>query len=121
MKRLSHSVLFVFVLLIAVTAIPAFAGPVPSKTAANQSLAQRETDLALVKDVVANEQVAAMLAQRGFTQDEINQKVSQLSQQDLHQLAQNLNQLQAAGLTRSEWMWILVGAVAVLVIIVALG
>ena len=121
MKRLSRSVLFIFILLVAVTAMPAFAGVVPSKTAANQSLAQRDADLALVRDVVSHEQVAAVLAQHGLTQQQVNDKVAQLSQQDLHQLAQNLDQLQAAGLTRSEWLWIAVGAIAALVLIIALS
>src|SRR2546423_1628679 len=111
-KRLSHSVLFVFVLLVAVAAVPAFAGVVPSKTAANQSLAQRDADLALIRDVAANEQVATVLAQHGFTQEQVNQRLSQLSPQDVHQLAQNLDQLQAAGLTRSEWLWVAIGAIA---------
>ena len=121
MKRLSHSVSFIFILLIAVTAMPAFAGVVPSKTAANQSLAQREADLALVRDVVGHDQVAAVLAQHGLTQQQVNDKVAQLSPQDLHQLAQNLDQLQAAGLTKQEWIWVGLGALAVLILLVALG
>ena len=120
MKRLSRSVPFMFVLLVALAAVPVIAGPVPSKTAANQSLAQRDADLAMVKDFVANEQVASILTQRGYTQEQVNQKLAQLSPQDLHQIAQHVDQLQAAGLTRSEWYWILIGAVAVLVLIVAL-
>ena len=110
--------LILFVAL-AVLSIPAFAAPMPSKAIANQSLDARSADLALVRDVVANEQVAKALASHGLTQEQVNQKVSQLSNQDLHQLAQNLNQLNAAGLTRQEWIWILIGAVAVLIIIVA--
>ena len=121
MKRLSRSMLFVFILLVAVTAVPSFAGVVPSKTAANQSLDQRQADLALVRDVVANEQVASILAQRGFTREQVDQKLSQLSAQDLHQLAQNLDQLQAAGLTKQEWLWIAIGAIAALVLIIALS
>jgi hypothetical protein len=104
---------------LAVLSIPAFAAPMPSKAIANQSLDARTADLALVRDVVANEQVAKALASHGLTQEQVNQKVVQLSNQDLHQLAQNLNQLNAAGLTRQEWIWILIGAVAVLIIIVA--
>jgi len=107
-----------FVLLV-VAAIPAFAAPMPSKALANQSLDARAADLALVRDVVANQQVAQALAARGFTQEQINQKVAQLSSQDLHQLAQNLSQLQASGLTNQQWLWILIGAVAVLIIVVA--
>ena len=116
MKR---SVLIVLVLVFALVAVPSFAGPVPSKTAANQSLDSRAADLALVRDVVANEQVAKVLTARGFTQEQVNQRLAQLSSQDLHQLAQNLDQLQAAGITKQEWIWIGIGALAVLIIVVA--
>src|SRR5207244_9370794 len=120
-KHLSRSMSLVFVLLIAVAAMPAFAGVVPSKTAANQSLAQRDADLALVRDMVAHDEVATVLAQHGLTTQQVNDKVAQLSPQDLHQLAQNLDQLQAAGLTKQEWWWVGIGAVAALILIVALG
>ena len=116
---LKRSVFVLLFLMVALVAMPAFAAPVPSKTAPNQSLASRDADLALVRDVVANDQVATALASRGFSQEQIDQRLAQLSNQDLHQLAQNLNQLNAAGLTRQEWIWILIGAVAVLIIIVA--
>ncbi len=116
---LKRSALVVLILLVALTAVPSFAAPMPSKTAANQSLVTRDADLALVRDVAANEQVAKVLAARGFTQEQVNQRLAQLSNQDLHQLARNLTQLQAAGLTTREWTYILIGAVAVLIIIVA--
>lgn len=93
----------------------------PSKTAANQSLESRQADLAVVRDVVANEQVAQVLTARGFTPDEVNARVAQLSPQDLHQLAQNLDQLQAAGLTKQEWTWIVLGALAAILIVLVIG
>ncbi len=108
-------------LLIAFIAVPSFAGPMPSKATANQSLASRDADLALVRDIAANEQVAGLLAARGFTQQEVDQRLAQLSPQDLHQLAQNLNQLQAAGLTKQEWTWIGIGALAALILVIALS
>ena len=52
--------------------------------------------------------------------DEVNQRLAQLSPQDLHQLAQNLNQLQAAGLTKQEWIWIGIGAAAAIILVIAL-
>ncbi len=107
--------------MVALTAVPSFAAPVPSKTAANQSLATRDADLALVRDIAANEQVARVLAARGFTQEQVNQRLAQLSPQDLQQLAQNLNQLQAAGLTQQEWIWIGIGALAALILVIALS
>ena len=119
MKRL-YSVVFVVVLALAF-AVPSFAAPMPSKTAANQSLDSRAADLALVRDVASNQEVAKVLAARGFTQDEVNQRLAQLSPQDLHQLAQNLDQVQAAGLTRQEWIWVGLGALAALILVIALS
>jgi len=112
---------FVFIVLLAFVALPTFAGPVPSKTAVNQSLDSREADLTVVRDVAANEQVSAVLTANGFTTAEVNQRLAQMSPQDLHQLAQNLEQLQPAGLTKQEWIWIGVGALAALILVVALA
>jgi len=117
-KRLT---LVFFVLLALAIAIPSFAAPMPSKTAANQSLDSRAADLAVVRDFTSNEQVAQALAARGFTTDQVNARVSQLSPQDLHQLANNLDQLQAAGLTSHEWIWVGIGALAALILVIALG
>ena len=117
---MSKRVLFVL-LLITVAAMPAFAGTVPSKTAPNQSLESRAADLALIRDVAANEQVAQILAAKGFTQEQVDQRLAQLSSQDLQQLAQNLDQIQAAGLTRQEWIWVGIGALAALILVIALS
>ena len=117
-KRL---IFIVLVLVTALAAVPVFAGPVPSKTAANQSLDQRAADIAVVRDVISHDEVAKALEARGFTRQQVDQKLAQLSPQDLHQLAQNLDQLQAAGLTRQEWYWIGIGALAVIILIVALS
>ena len=119
-KSSLRSVLFVLALIVVFAAIPAFAGPAPSKTAANQSIESRDADLSLVRSVAANEQVAKVLAANGFTQEEVNERLAQMSSQDLHQLANNLDQLQAAGLTRQEWIWIGIGALAALILVVAL-
>jgi len=113
--------LFVVFILVAIAAVPAFAGPMPSKTAANQSLDSRTADLALIRDVAANQQVATVLAEHGFTQTQVNDRLAQLSPQDVHQLAQNLNQLQAAGFTQQEWIWVGIGALAALILVIALS
>lgn len=120
-NRLSRPVFFVVVLLVAFVAIPAFAGPVPSKTAVNQSLDSREADLTVIREIAANEQVSAVLTAHGFTSEEVDQRLAQMSPQDLHQLSQNLEQLQPAGLTRQEWIWIGIGALAALILVVALA
>lgn len=114
-------IFFVVVLLLVFAAIPAIAGPVPSKTAANQSLDSRDADLSVVRSVAANEQVSAVLAANGFTKAEVEQRLAQMSPQDLQQLSQNLEQLQPAGLTRQEWIWIGIGALAALILVIALA
>jgi hypothetical protein len=92
-----------------------------SRHLADQSIDQRAADLAMVRDVAANEQVAKVLADRGFTKEQVDQRIAQLSPQDLHQLAQNMDQVQAAGLTRQEWIWIGIGALAALILVIAVG
>jgi hypothetical protein len=104
-------------LLALLIAAPSFAAPMPSKTVANQSLESRQADLAVVQDLVANEQVAQALAARGFTADQVNARVAQLSPRDLHQLAQNIDQLQTAGLTKQEWTWIVLGGLAAILLV----
>jgi len=117
----SKRVIFILLLMAAFAAVPTFAGPVPSKTAVNQSLDQRTADIAIVRDVLSHDEVAQALHARGFTQAQVEQKLAQLSPQDLHQLAQNLDQLQAAGaLTRQQWIWIGIGAVAAIILIAVL-
>jgi len=108
-------------LVLAFAAIPAFAGPVPSKAVTDQSIDQRAADMATVRDAAANEQVAKVLTDRGFTKEQVDQRLAQLSPQDLHQLAQNVDQVQAAGLTRQEWIWIGIGALAALILVIAVG
>lgn len=117
---MSRKVVSLVLVLVLVAAMPAFAGPVPSKTATNQSIASRDADLSLVRSVAGNEQVANVLRANGFTQQEVDQRLANMSPQDLHQLAQNLDQLQAAGLTKQEWIWIGVGAIAALILVIAL-
>ena len=107
-------------LLILAIAVPTFAAPIPSKTADHQSLAARDADLAIVRDAAAEQQVAAVLAAHGLNASQVNARLASLSPHDLHQLAQNVNQIEAAGLSRQEWIWIGIGAVAALILIAVL-
>ena len=120
MKASVRLFLVLVALFVVVSAVPAFAGPVPSKTAADQSITARAADIALVQSITAREDVAQALAAQGFSKAQIDSKVASLSDQDLHNLAQNLNEVQAAGLTREQWTWIGIGALAALILVVAL-
>lgn len=105
-------------LIVLLMAIPSLAGPVPSKTAADQTLADRAADLTTVRSALEVEGVAQALEAQGFTDEQIQTRIAQLSDEDLSALARNIDQIQAAGLTRDQWMWVGVGALAVLLLIV---
>jgi len=107
-------------LVAVVGAVPVQALPTPSKTAADQSLAQREADLATVSGFLEHEEVRQALAQQGLTPDEVNTRLAELSPQDLHSLAGQVDQVQAAGIYVPMWAWIvIVVALAALIIAVA--
>lgn len=102
----------------AFAAVPADAATVPSKTAADQSLVERQAALDTIQGVVEIDEVSDILATHGFTTDEVNARLAALSDEEIVELAQNLDQIQAAGLTTSQWTYVLIGAVAVLLIVV---
>jgi hypothetical protein len=106
------------VLALMLVAAPAFAGPVPSKAAPDQDA--RTAAIESIRSVVAIDGVSQALASQGFDQEQIEQRLASLSDADLQSLAGNLDQIQAAGLTREQWTWIGIGALAALILIVAL-
>ena len=70
------------VLLLAGALTPAAALPAPSKTAPDQTLAEREADLATVTGVLEQEEVMAVLAAQGFTREEANLRLAQLAPEE---------------------------------------
>lgn len=111
-------VALIAVLLAGVLAPPAQALPTPSKTAPDQTLAEREADLAVLDAVLGQEQVQEVLAAQGLTRDEVNLKLAQLSPEELGSLATQAEQLQAAG--QPMYIWVLL-AVLIVVAIVAVA
>lgn len=116
--RHTKAITFVIAMAVMFLAVPAVAGPIPSKTAANQSLEARQADLATVKEVLEIDGVAQALQAQGFSEAEVQSRIAALSDEDLSSLAQNLEQVQAAGLTNEQWLWMGLGALVVLLIIV---
>ena len=81
--------------------------------------ASRAGDLAHVSDVVARDHVAQALAAHGLTAQQIEERLVRLSDDDLHRLAANLDQVQAAG-NVPNYIWILLGiflAVSILAVV----
>lgn len=102
-------------LFLLTAAAPAAALPAPSRAADDQSLAERQADLAALQELVAQDQVAAALEAHGFSQDEVNQRLAQLSPDELQQLTGQIDQLQAAGQVPS-YIWILIAVLIIVVI-----
>ena len=112
MSRRYLPYLLAAVLLSLLIPSPTPAAPVPSR--------DRAHDLAVVQDVVAREDVARALASTGLTQEQIDARLSQLSDEDLASLAGNLDQVQAGGAMDRDTMWIVIFVLAGILLIVLL-
>src|SRR4030065_2442425 len=73
----------------------------------------RSSDLDKVRKFLEMKMVRERLKDFGFTPNEIEKKLSQLDDQQSHQLALNLDELKVAG---DGWVW-----VVVLLILIAIG
>jgi len=117
-SRLPHLFLAgLAILLLAGALTPAAALPAPSKTAPDQTLAERESDLAALASVLDQKEVTAALAAHGFTREEANLRLAQLAPEELSALATQVEQLQAAGYAWPWWIWLVVAGVIVIAIV----
>jgi hypothetical protein len=71
--------------------------------------ASRRADLLRVRASVAHPEVAEALAAQGLSAGEVERRLAQLTSEDLHRLAANLEQVQAAG-SVPKYIWILLAA-----------
>jgi hypothetical protein len=108
------------VLMVAMAAQPLQALPVPSMTEAEQTLVERAEILASLGTVLDQQEVIDVLAEHGLTRDEVNQRLAQLSAEELQELSSQIDHLEAAGQWAPGWIWILV-AVLIIVAIVAIA
>lgn len=113
-------ILALIVVLNASMVTPLAAMPTPSKTTSDQSLAARQAELAGIQAVIAQPEVSAALAQHGFTNDEVHQRLAQLSPDEIHALSSQLDQLQAAGSGVPKYVWILIAVLLGVMILSAL-
>jgi hypothetical protein len=89
----------------------------PATPAAAERIASRgddapvpgPADLARVQEALAGVEVANALAAQGLSAAEVEQRLGELSADDLERLAANLDQVQAAGKV-PEYVWILLAA-----------
>ena len=73
----------------------------------------RSSDLDKIRKVLEMKMVRERLKNFGFTTNEVEKKLSQLNDQQIHQLALNLDELKVGG---DGWVW-----VVVLLILIAIG
>ena len=93
----------------------AHAGRLPSR-AEDNAAASREADLKMVRDAAAQSEVQAALAAQGLSPGETQQRLAQLSAEDLRTLAANTDQIRAAGRVPNYIWWLLAALIAVTII-----
>lgn len=81
----------------------------------------RQSDLAKIQQVIETKMVRERLEKFGFTRDEINSRLSQLSDQQLHQTAQNLDDIKVGGDALGVIIALLVIAILVVVLLQLTG
>lgn len=76
----------------------------------------RTSDLQKIRAALEMKLVQQRLSDLGFSADEINARISQLDDQQVHNFAQQLDQLRVGGF----WGWVLAIAVVIVVILFVL-
>lgn len=114
----SYSFLVILLVLLAVAPIDALQSP--SKTAPDQSLAERELELAKVQEAILQPEIAQILAQHGLTTEEAHQRLAQLSPEEIHSLSNQVEQIQAAGASVPKYIWILLAVLLGVLIVAAI-
>lgn len=89
-----------------------YAGFSPSEAVSILNV-DRSSDLERIRKVLEMKMVRERLKDLGFTPDEIEKKITQLSDQQIHQLAVQLDELRVGG---NGWAWVLV-----ILILIAIG
>ncbi len=97
----------------------ASAALIPSKEADAPVARSRQADLEQVSPVLARDEVARTLSSRGLAPREVEQRLAQLSDEDLRSLAANVDQIQAAGEV-PQYIWILLAVLIVVIILTKL-
>ncbi len=77
----------------------------------------RAQDLDKIRQTLENKMVAKRLSELGFSQQEINSRLSQMSDQQIHQIAQKMGSLKVGG---DGWEFLIGLLIVVILVIVIL-
>ncbi len=97
MLRKPFIALAVFVWFFVYNSIPAFAGLVESKPVTQEILSQRELELSKIQRALENKIVQEKLKAYGLTKEEIEKKLSELDDEQIHILAKASEKVLAGG------------------------
>jgi hypothetical protein len=92
-----------------------YAGFSPSEVV-GVSPTDRGSDLGRIQKIIETKMIGERLKQIGLTQDEIQKRLGQLGDQQIHQLAQHLDELKVGG----DGGWTVLGVIIVLAAIAVL-
>jgi len=106
--------------LLVVAGAPLVALQSPSKTEPEQSVADREIELAKIQAVVSQPEIAQILTHHGLSTAEAHQRLAQLSPEEIHTLSTQINQIQAAGASVPKYIWILIAVLLGVLILAAI-
>jgi hypothetical protein len=112
---------YLVIAMVVIGVVPkAFAGFVSSE-ALNLASADRAADLQKIQKTLETKMVSQRLSDLGFSADEIKARIGQLSDQQIHQCALDLDQMKVAGDGLGFVIGILIIAILVVVLIKLLG
>ncbi len=77
----------------------------------------RSADLVKIQELLESKMIRERLAQLGFSQDEIQSRLGQLSDSQIHQLALQLDELRAGGNGEGVIIFLLIVALIVVLVI----
>ena len=109
-NKVAVLVLCLFVSMTWLTAVGPAAADVPSP-AADTAIAGDQPDVEAAREVVAG-----LLRDHGLTNEQVEQRLAALSDEDVLQLSQHADQIQEGG-APPNYIWILLGALIVVVIL----
>jgi hypothetical protein len=109
------------VILTLLSSTNAMALQTPSKTAPNQSIDDRQIELAKIQALVDDPVIARVLTEHGFSSEEAHQRLARLSADEIQTLSSQIDQVQVAGAAVPQYIWILLAVFLGVLIIVAIA
>jgi|RhiMetdeSRZDD1v2_1073273.scaffolds.fasta_scaffold104637_3 hypothetical protein len=122
MKRATLSLVVLQILVTAVLPLDnsmAMVAPADDVTTSDSVSGARSADMKTLQSVLENKVVRQRLQDLGFTSEQINSRVNQLSDAQLHQVASQINTLFPGG--DDGVIWTIVGVLLIVVLIVILA